>query len=306
MKKKLLHRAIVLVFLGAFISCEKDFEIKLPPNTPKLIVEGYINNALPLYNYVVLTRSQDFNAPGILPVPVSGATVYVTEGDLLPDGSYRWDTTNRVRLREVRIPGLDTAIVPGFYFDVNLALNPARALRGTPGKHYLLEIGENGKQYTAITSILQPVPIDSLTLGNYYEDEDDGITTRYARLTLHYKDPDTIGNAYLHYWKELDDRTSYGWGGFDYNRFLSGTDELINGQYLHITQSSGFVVTDSVDYYLVHVPRNVYNFWDSFNKARDNGGPFSTPVTLQSTVKGEDVIGCFSGFSVSVQSKRIE
>jgi hypothetical protein len=103
----------------------------------------------------------------------------------------------------------------------------------------------------------------------------------------------------LYYWRTRNTGDNFGWGGLDANRFTPGTDELVNGQYMHLTHGNGFELKDSVTYYMVNVERKVYNFWDSFNKARTNGGPFSTPVKLLNTIEGDNVVGCFSGFSLS-------
>jgi hypothetical protein len=89
------------------------------------------------------------------------------------------------------------------------------------------------------------------------------------------------------------------------SRFSSGTDDLVNGQYIRLTHGNGFEVGDSVEYHMASVERKVYNFWDSFNKARSNGGPFSTPATISSTISGENVLGCFSGFSLSSRTVKI-
>jgi hypothetical protein len=73
----------------------------------------------------------------------------------------------------------------------------------------------------------------------------------------------------------------------------------VNGQYIGLTMQRSVEVGDTVLFHMISVERKVYNFWDSFNKARSNGGPFATPVKLLGTVSGENVIGCFSGFSLS-------
>jgi hypothetical protein len=297
---------VLLTF--CLISCERNFDINIKANQPQLIVEAYINNELPLYNYVVLGRSQDYYNPGFENIPVTGATVTITEGTLLANNTYQWNTASKVQLREGRLPQPGTPLLPGVYFDTTVLTNPSRALKGTPGKHYLLEIETEGKQYSAITTLLQPVPIDSITSGFHFidDDEEEDTAQTRARLTVHFKDPDTIGNTQLYYWRTGNTGDNFGWGGLGTNRFTPGTDDLVNGQYLHITHSSGFDIGDTVDYYLANVERQVYNFWDSYNKARTNGGPFSTPVKLMNTIRGENVIGCFSGFSLSTKRVLVE
>ncbi|MBD0365329.1 MAG: hypothetical protein ICV53_04410, partial [Flavisolibacter sp.] len=59
-----------------------------------------------------------------------------------------------------------------------------------------MEIKEGGNYYSAITNLLQPVQIDSLTTGFGYLDEEDGNKQKY-RITNHYKDPDTLNNTQL-------------------------------------------------------------------------------------------------------------
>ncbi len=151
------------------------------------------------------------------------------------------------------------------------------------------------------------VPVDSLTVGNYFKDDDEeGNIISKARLTVHYKDPDTIGNTQLFYWQIRSEEPRFGWGGMGAGRFSPGTDDLVNGQYIRMTHGNGFVVGDTVEYHMASVERKVYNFWDSFNKARSNGGPFSTPATISSTISGENVLGCFSGFSLSSKTVAIK
>jgi hypothetical protein len=261
---------------------------------------------LPLYNYVILSRSQGYYATDFQSIPVTGATVSVMEGVLLQNNTYGWDTTTRTFMKEVQVPGLPASAARGFYFDPKINTDSAHALRGKPGKYYRLDIDAEGKHYSAITAMLPLIPIDSLTSGFHYIDENDSNKYTKARLTVHYKDPDTIGNAQLYYWRYPGNIKNFGWGGLGSNRFISGTDDLVNGQYIHLTHPFGFVVEDSVNYYMASVERKVYNFWDSFNKARNNGGPFATPVQLQSTMEGEDVIGCFSGFSIVTRNIKVK
>ncbi|HEX6429504.1 MAG TPA: DUF4249 family protein [Niastella sp.] len=308
MKKVKTYIPILLV-LTVLISCERDFDIALKDNEPQLIVEAYINNELPLFNYVILGNSQDYYSSGFENIPVTGATVTITEGTLLANNTYEWNTASKKTLREARIPQLNNELLPGVYFDTTLVTNPAKALKGTPGKHYLLEIETGGKHYSSITALLPIIPIDSLTSGNHFmdddddqEDNDDDTAVLKARITMHFKDPDTIGNTQLYYYRHAGNMRNFGWGGIGSNSFTPNTDDLVNGQYLHITHGKGFEMTDSVIYYMASVERKVYNFWDSYNKARSNGGPFSTPVKLLNTISGENVIGCFSGFSISSRS----
>ncbi|MBD0287004.1 MAG: DUF4249 domain-containing protein, partial [Flavisolibacter sp.] len=292
-----LFMAALLFICFILTSCEKDFDIKVPANKPMLVVEAYINNEMPLYNYVILTRSLDYLSLDFQGAPVSNAKVTITEGQRIGNG-YKWDTTTKVRLMSVNVPGVPPNLTNN-YFDPRLVTDWPNALLGTPGKSYLLEISEGGNYYSAITNLLQPVQIDSLTTGFGYLDEEDGNKQKY-RITNHYKDPDTLNNTQLFLYRFSENRHRFGWGGFYGNRNNNaGTDELTNGQYMHITHSRGYLVGDTVTYHMASVTRDVYNFWKSFNDARNNGGPFATPVTLTTNITGPNVTGCFSGMSLS-------
>lgn len=286
--------SIAILLLG---SCEQDFDVNVKANAPQLVVEGYINNVMRAYNYVVLSRSMDYYAPDFQSLAVTGAFVTVTEGSLMPDHSYNWDASSKVQLQEANLPQVPENFRRGVYFDPRLITDSSNALIGAPGKYYLLEIETEGKKYSAIAPLLPVVPIDSLTSGYYFTDDDDD--KEKARVTIHYQDPDTLGNVQLFYWRFRDNRDHFGWGGLGSSRRGNGTDDLTNGEYIRLTQSFGFEIGDTVNYYMASVTRDVYSFWDSFNKARNNEGPFSTPVTVLNKIEGENATGCFSGFSIS-------
>ena len=297
MKTNPFNYILVLFFscMLAMSACEEKIDLNLTPNKPLLVVEAYINNIQSQYNYVVLTRSQDYFSPNLNNVPVQNAAVFITEGMVTSSGGYAWDTSSRVQLTELNNPLVPPAFRQGVYFDPRIVSDPNAALRGMIGKAYLLEIEAEGQRYSAITSLPTPIEIDSLTFG--FESVNDS-NERRVRITNHYQDPDTLGNSQLYYWIENDDRNSFGWGGIDKSRF-PGKDDQTNGQYIRLTHPNRFEVPDTIDYYMASVNKDVYNFWESYDEARNNGGPFSTPVQLKSNLRGAAVTGCFSGFSLS-------
>lgn len=278
------------------VSCEKNIDLKLGDYKPMLVVEAYINNQLRDYNYVVLSRSLEYFSTDFQSIGVSNANVTITEGEY-KNNQYVWNPSTKVQLTEANLPGVPENFKKGVYFDPRLAFSPQNALVGTPGKSYLLEISEGGNQYSAITTMLSPVPIDSLTTGYFYLDNTDNNKAK-MRITNHYKDPDTLNNTQFYYYRYRDNRNSFGWGGISKSR-AAGSDDLTNGEVIHLTHPRGFLVGDTVNYHMASVTREVFNFWDSYNKARNNGGPFATPVVLTSNVKGNNVTGCFSGLSLS-------
>lgn len=291
-----LFMAALLPFCLIVSGCEKDFDINIQGNKPLLVVEAYINNQMREYNYVVLSRSLDYLSLDIQSAPVNDATVTITEGEKTNTG-FKWNSATKVQLFTASLPNVPENFRSGVYFDKRLSNDSVHALLGTPGKSYLLEIKEGSNEYSAITTLLQPVKIDSVTSGFGFIDEDDG-NKRKLRITNHYQDPDTLNNTQLYYYRFSENRNRFGWGSLSRNR-IPGTDELTNGEYIHLTHTRGFLVGDTVNYYMASVTRDVYNFWLSFNNARNNNGPFATPVTLMSNINGPNATGCFSGLSLS-------
>jgi hypothetical protein len=286
---------LMLLVMCCMASCEKNIDIQVKPAVTQLVVEAYINNEIPQYNYVILSRSQNYFAPDFRSIPVSGATVYITEGIKNSNGTYTWNTGSKLLLQEADAGSAPEAFTKGIYFDRRLITDSANALKGDVGKAYLLEIDAEGKQYSAIAYLPVPVSIDSLTQGYpFVNNSGDSL----FRITNHYKDPDTLGNVQYYMWRWSSVKNNFGWGGLTKSR-APGTDDYTNGEYIRLTHPQGFSKTDTVNYYMASITRDVYKFWDSFNKARDNVGPFSTPVNVISNVSGENVTGCFTGFAIS-------
>ncbi len=295
---KMIWVTTVFLTLAILSSCEKNIDITVQSNKPLLVVEAYINNLFPQYNYVILSQSQDYYAPNFESTPVANAIVTITEGTKNAAGNYVWNMASKLRLKETPVDSIPAQFSVGLYFDQRAYLDRPHALKGITGKSYLLEISSAGQQYSAITSLIQPVAVDSLTQGfSFVNNAGD---TLY-RITNHYQDPDTLGNTQLYFWRWSETRKNYGWGGFFRSR-VPGNDDLSNGEYIRLTHPQGFNRNDTINYYMASITRDVYNFWDSYNKARDNNGPFSTPVNLLTNITGSNVTGCFSGYALSTKS----
>ena len=296
---RLYHVSLTMIMVGMlmlFTGCEKNFDIGLDHTEPQLVVEAYINTEIPEYNYVILSKSQTIENTEITSIPVKNALVKISEGSLMQNNTIAWDRNSTVILKETTLPDVPAGISDGIYIDPRLQTDPSQALRGIPGKYYLLEIEVNGETYTASTPLLYPIPIDQLSTGYHYTD-DDGSSK--GRITVQFKDPDTTGNFQLFYWRHTDNKESFGWGSLGTSKRIINSDENNNGSYMRLTNSYGFVKGDSITYYMANVTRDVYNFWDSYNKSRNSNGPLSTPVSLTSNISGNNVTGCFSGLAIS-------
>lgn len=265
---------IILLLFGVvtLFSCEEEIEVDIPGNANSLVVEAYINDRFPALNYVILTRSVDYFSAAGGYVPVRDAQVFVTEGTV-NGADTSWDVSTRKQLVEVR-----TDTVRGFYMD------PAQLLLGKQNHVYLLEITSDGKSVRGTTSIPALVPLDSMT----YTRE-----RKEATITLHYNEPVAINNNYFIIYRNGSDSTIRTWG-FHTGAFTF-SDDFINGEYRRQTLFNKFNAGDTVNLWMSSIDRLSYNFWESFDDANRNGGPFATPVTVESNITGG--IGCFTGMS---------
>ena len=138
------------------------------------------------------------------------------------------------------------------------------------------------------------MPIDSLTQQIVYN----GVTPR-AFLTVHFDEPQSQGQNYRVMYRMAKDPFFLAWGDVPDSTQTFFNDDNSNGVYRHFTYPRTFQIGDTLQYYLANMDRTTYNFWESYQNARQNGGPFATPIQLRSSVKGPRVIGALSGYSVA-------
>lgn len=128
----LLLQFIPLFFLGS--ACQKVINVDLNEAAPKIVIEGLINDRRGPYSVTISRSGSYFNQP-VLP-SVSDAAVTISD-----------DLGNTDSLREV---------TPGMYV--------TSRLRGIPGTTYTLKVLADNVLYTATTSMLNHVNIDSVKL----------------------------------------------------------------------------------------------------------------------------------------------
>lgn len=281
-------------------SCTKEIDVGLPPFDAQIQMEGYVNDTLPLFNYIVLNRSVDYFDPNLSAIGVPGAQVTVEEGERVDGGDTVWG--RRWELQEAPLDELlpdDDSLqaaantLPTFYID------PSLSWIGKPGKLYRATVIKDADTLVAVTRIpAQEVALDSLT----YELELTNDTLR-GLVKYHFQEPPTQGNYYrVQAIKALrldpfnpGPGQFFGWGNFTIDFVVS--DESVNGEYRSLTTPLEIAVDDSITAFLNHIDRASYEYWESFFNARDNGGPFAQPIQLKSNVRGG--LGVFTGINAS-------
>lgn len=273
--KKLIYLFCILT-LALLSACEKDIDIKVPEDDEKIVVEAYVNNLYSNLNYVIITKTVNYFNPDFSLKGFGNATVKIGEGSIVTPGDTTWKTYTMV----------GSPFLEGFYNN--------DSLKGKVGHVYKLEIWLNNAYYYSYTTIPQVVPIDSLT-----QDTVPNVSSSRRFLTVHFDEPQSIGQNYRMMLQYAQVPGFNAWGDIADSNQTFFNDDNANGLYRHVTYLRTFQVGDTIQYYIANMDRSTYNFWQSYESARQNGGPFATPIQLRSNVIGKNVIGGFSGYAMS-------
>ena len=245
---------ILLVLI--FSSCEKVIEVDLNSTSPKVVIEGIINNNAGPYK-VKLTKTADYFNPEDYPV-ISGAQVIISD-----------NLGNSETLTESSAGIYETSI-----------------LEGIPGRKYTLQVNIEGESYISASEMPITTIIDSITstempfmnphaqnknkqyrISCYFKDSV-GVNEFFRIIA--YKNKEKIRQFYL-----LDDKISdgkeLGYGGIMGDIFLG----------------------DTIDIELVKIDQKVYEFYNTLANIilggegmRDNGTPANPNTNISNGALG--------------------
>lgn len=277
MRKVLYSCALIL----GLWSCSDTYDEPLPEYESELVVEAYVNQANPFLNYALLTKSIDYdgqspNVPG-----VSGAKVTLYEG--FKEGTeLKWDESG------IEYQAVDS--VPGLYFP------PIELLfLATEGAYYKLVVEADDIVTTAVTQVPVLVEMDSLWVDYVYNEK---VDSTQAFLKFSFSDPAAFGNHYLvHDYRGAEDEWPLLWGALDLEVITD--DIFFNGQPFVYSEAFPRRWGDTTNFYLSSITRESHDFWESYENSRDNGGPFSQPINVNSTF--DNSRGIFQGMAVDTR-----
>ena len=281
----------VLILSVLLWSCERDIDIALIEEEPKLVVEATIENGQP--PMVLLTRSLDYYSaisPQILANSfVRGAEVYVSDG------------VRTHRLKEYARP------IGGFnlvYYGTDSS-DLSTAIIGELNKQYSLRIVAEGKEYTATTTIPGLTKhIDSV----WWKPAPPQADTDQVVVMVRATDPPGFGDYVRYFTKRNNepffapfnstfddlfvDGTTYELPvepGIDRNRDITDRDRFFNKG-------------DTVTLKLSNIDKGTYDFWRTMEFSYASvGNPFATPVKVQSNVSG-NALGYFGGYATQYRT----
>ena len=281
MKQNRNSFALILVML--LTSCERDITVDLPVPEQKIVVEGYIE--IGKKAVVTLTKSAAFFAPvdsaSLLSYLILNAFVTVSDGTITDTLTLSIDTNN---------------YIPLFY--------QSHTILGQVGKTYWLSVIADGKTVTSVTTIPQPVPLDSVWFK--IQEGRDSLGYAWAHLT----DPGTIGNCYRWFAKRLhkDKRFLAPIGSVFEDKFINGKSFDFAYNRAHEPNSTAeddnndehgfFKRGDTIAIKFCAIDRAHFDFWRIEEiQTANNGNPFAAPAPIQSNINGG--LGVWGGYAAT-------
>jgi hypothetical protein len=302
-------RNIVFILTGLvsllLAGCEKNITVDLPRPDPKIVIEGYIEEGMT--PYVIVSRNVPYFEPidtGLIDrIMVSGARVIVSNG-ILTDTLYDLSSLTS-----------DSINLKGYYFGSKFV--------GEVGRTYSLRVEVEGKTYTSVTTIPEPVPLDSIK----FKPEDPADNDTSGVLWIYLVDPPVLGNYYRFYTHTTNRDQSFEiMPGFRYRIFVhpfpSTTDDrLFNDQKAEYSIYRGrnpmqdnlynddgkdvngysrwlFYIGDTVIIKFSSIDFHTYDFWYSVEmQMSSDGNPFSSPASAKGNITG-DALGVWGGYGI--------
>jgi len=309
MKLKLF--ILLFAIFAGLMSCTKDITVNLPKAERKIVIEGAIEQGQ--FPWVVVTRSSPYFEPlnlnldsaglqnlltnhdsSLLKIVVINAVITVTDGFI----------TDSLKI------GIDRYQLPYIKYTGSKII-------GQVGKTYTLKVIADGKTYTAIASIPNPVAIDSVTY--QFEANSDSLGLLY----FYFKDPDTLGNCYRYFTKTVG-RDSV----FYHSRSSVANDNLFNGKKVRYEISRGsnpiqsqtvndaseklprrnFKIGETIIFKFCSIDYKYFLFLNSVeNQISSNGNPFSSPSSIITNISGNALgdWGAYSQYTYKLSIRKI-
>lgn len=249
--------------VSSFYGCKKVINVNLKNAESKIVITGEINNRLGPYK-VNISKSVNFSTDNIFPA-VSDAFVTITGNGII-------DTLNEAE--------------PGIYL--------TGKIEGLPGRSYSLFVSIEGKIFTAISFMPEPVWIDSLSF----------LVGRNNVIypVVNFQDPPDIENYYHFIEYANGERFNNGRGNSVFD------DRLSDGRYISTVlydDSTDIKRGSTLTVQMNCVDKPVYNYLKELLQISGGGGGFSSPAPANppSNISG-GALGYFSANTIS--SKTVE
>ncbi|MEA3443703.1 MAG: DUF4249 family protein [Bacteroidota bacterium] len=288
---------ILLLITGSLFSCEDDITFEFADYDNEVVVEGYIEEGE--VARVFLTRSQSFFDP------ISNDSVLVTiEGFdfYVPEFLYKILVLDAIVVVSdgTQNDSLELWFDPYTY---PYMVYKGKNIIGQTGGVYQLSVFADGKSLSAITTIHESIPIDSLWFEALSEQHDS-----IGYIHGIFDDPPEQGNYFRVFTKSKGRDSIYvhPWNSVGYDRNINGEEDVeftiyhgendfeddeedISRWYFHIGEK--------VSIKFCSIDKANYDFWQSFQRnAGGSGNPFAAPSPTKSNIEGG--LGVWGGYGV--------
>ena len=294
--------SVLLLFVFLFASCTKDVELDIPGAEEKMVVQGTIEPGQP--PLVILTHTNPYfgtnNFTSVDEIFIHNATITVSNGSYTAQLSEICtnDIPDSLLPLIAEYVGLDSLTLSGVNFCIYSTFDAN--IYGQVGGTYSLNIDNGGKLASAVTTIPQPVPLDSI----WFKLEFDTYGFIWANLS----EPLGMGNAYRWFTKRLHQDGSFlaPWGSAFEDKFIDGTSfefayNRPDTQFEETNQPEGenyFQIGDTIVVKFCSIDYPHYQFWRTYEtQAVNNGNPFAAPTTIRTNITGG--LGIWGGYSPS-------
>ncbi len=282
----------LLSLLAMLTACEKTIEIKLDDVTPKLVVEGTIENDKPPVVY--LSKSQAyFSKVDLVALAnsfVHGAEIYVSNGVLTH------------KLKEYAVPAGGGFTF--YYYSIDSS-SLSTAFVGELNKQYSLRIVSEGKEYNAVTRIPNITKrIDSL----FWKQAPGNNPPEKVVVMIKATDPPGLGDYVRYFTKQNSDPFYPGLASVFDDDIIDGTTyevQVERGVDRNVDQPEGynfFDKGDTVTLKLCNIDKATFDFWRTMEFSYASvGNPFSSPTKVLSNIS-DGGLGYFGGYAAQFKT----
>jgi len=296
---------IILIGIFVFSSCEDDFIPDTVDAEQPYVVEGYIElSEDPIPAYVIITKSIPFFSeigPNTLNnIFVKNATVTVDDGDKKTPLTHICldDIPEELKPLIKSNLGLDSI---GTDFNFCVYIDIANQITKEENRNYHLDIQIDDHKISGVTSIPSMVPLDSIWTRPTPGEPIDS----FRQLMCKLNDPFGIANFYRY-------SNGYVGEGLITPRVASITDFLFDGKDFKFPMDRAFVNfedqdpdtfqyfrrNDSIQIKWINIDQGQYDFWNTLEIDRVQGGPFASYIRVKSNLDG--ALGVWSGSSSKI------
>lgn len=268
MKNNLIHLKVSVVFIIIFLlftisACQKVINIDLNTASPNIVIEGIIDNSQGPYRVKLSKTGSYFNQP-VLP-PVSGAQVIISDN----------------------IGTIDTLTEDstGLYF--------THKIKGIPGRSYNLNVLSEKVSYTASSTMMDAVYIDSLGLEIVQRISFGARNRRDSSLNIYFKDPPDQKNFYRIKFYENNVFHSTNYRLYD--------DEYTNGEEISLNVGHA-VIGDTDKIELISLDRATYDYYRTLRDILDINPIFGSTPANPNTNLSQGALGYFAALAITTKT----